>query len=171
MSIQSHEIKQTKMTRKKKIIKIGIIVIVVGLLIAGSVGYYMFNQPHRDVQSMKADLQMESSELVKEYLTDANSANEKYLQEEGESKILLLTGIIKNIDEDLNHQKVILLKSNSDKAGVSCTFTSETNSNITGLSIGDKVTVKGVIRSGASYDEDLELYEDVILEKCDIIKN
>ena len=79
MSIQSHEIKQTKMTRKKKIIKIGIIVIVVGLLIAGSVGYYMFNQPHRDVQSMKADLQMESSELVKEYLTDANSANEKYL--------------------------------------------------------------------------------------------
>ena len=159
------------MTRKKRIIKIGIIVIVVALLIAGSVGYFMFNQPHRDVQSMEADFQMESSELVKEYLVDANSANEKYLQEEGESKILLITGIIKNINEDLNHQKVILLKSNSDQAGVSCTFTSETNANITGLSIGDKVTVKGVIRSGASYDEDLELYEDVILEKCDIIKN
>ena len=159
------------MTRKKRIIKIGIIVIVVALLIAGSVGYFMFNQPHRDVQSIKADFQMDSSELVKEYLVDANSANEKYLQEEGESKILLITGIIKNINEDLNHQKVILLKSNSDQAGVSCTFTSDTNINTHGLTIGDKITVKGVIRSGASYDEDLELYEDVILEKCDIIKN
>jgi hypothetical protein len=159
------------MTQKKKILKIGIIVIVVGILIGGSVGYYMFNQPHRDVQSIKADFQMESSELVKEYLADANSANEKYLQDEGESKILSVTGIIKNIDEDQNHQKVILLKSDTDKAGVSCTFTAETNTSTKDLTIGDKITVKGVIRSGASYDEDLELYEDVILEKCDIIKN
>ena len=159
------------MTRKKKIIKTVIIVIVLGLLTAGGIGYYMFNQPHRDVQSIKADFQMESSDLVKEYLADANVANEKYLQDEGESKILSVTGIIKNIDEDQNHQRVILLKSDTDNAGVSCTFTTETNANLKGFKNGDKVTVKGVIRSGASYDEDLELYEDVILEKCDIIKN
>jgi hypothetical protein len=36
--------------------------------------------------------------------------------------------------------------------------------------VGQAITVKGVIRSGASYDEDLEMYENVILEKSDIVK-
>ena len=31
------------------------------------------------------------------------------------------------------------------------------------------ITVKGVIRSGASYDEDLELYENVTIDKSDIV--
>jgi hypothetical protein len=39
------------------------------------------------------------------------------------------------------------------------------------LKIGTKVSIKGVIRSGAGYDEDLDMYEDVILEKCDLIRN
>ena len=64
-----------------------------------------------------------------------------------------------------------MLKEKGDKAGVSATFTVETNHKISDLKIGEKITVKGVIRSGASYDEDLELYENVILEKSDLISN
>ena len=64
----------------------------------------------------------------------------------------------------------MLLKENSDKAGVSATFTPETNQNTIGLSTDQTITVKGVIRSGASYDDDLELYENVILEESDIVK-
>ncbi len=33
------------------------------------------------------------------------------------------------------------------------------------------IKVKGVIRSGANYDADLEMYEHVIMEKCDLITN
>ena len=33
------------------------------------------------------------------------------------------------------------------------------------LHIGDFVKIKGVIRSGAEYDEDLDLAENVIVEK------
>ena len=65
---------------------------------------------------------------------------------------------------------MILLKNADDKAGVSCTFTKETEASVAGVTVGQKIKVKGVIRSGASYDEDLELYENVILEKCDLIK-
>ena len=64
----------------------------------------------------------------------------------------------------------MLLKSGQDKAGVSATFTPETNGNLDGIQVGQTITVKGVIRSGASYNEDLELYEHVILEKSDIVK-
>jgi hypothetical protein len=41
---------------------------------------------------------------------------------------------------------------------------------VKGLALGEEITVKGVIRSGAEYDEDLEMYEDVIMAKCDLVK-
>tara|TARA_R110002073_G_scaffold76232_1_gene185392 strand:- start:664 stop:1059 length:396 start_codon:yes stop_codon:yes gene_type:complete len=129
----------------------------------------MFNQPARDVQATQTDFSYNSSAIVNEYLTDANAANEKYLDEEGNSKVLEITGIVATISEDFNNQKVILLKKATDKAGVSATFTKETNAHTNTIKIGDEITIKGVIRSGAAYDPDLEMYENVIIDKCDIV--
>jgi hypothetical protein len=153
------------MTTKKKIITS----LSLGAIIILAVVLYMFNQPARDVQATKTDFSFNASAIVNEYLTDANAANAKYLDEEGVSKVLEISGIISNISEDFNKQKVILLKSTTDKAGVSATFTKETNANTNTLKIGDKITIKGVIRSGASYDPDLEMYENVIIDKSDIV--
>ena len=156
---------------KKKIIKWGLIVLVGGLVVGGGIVLYLFNMPHRDVQAAIADYEISANQLVREYLDDSKAANNKYLQEEGESKILAVSGTVASIDEDMNQQKVILLKTPESKAGVSCTFMATTNVNAGKLKVGDQVKIKGVIRSGAGYDEDLELYEDVILEKCDVINN
>jgi len=154
---------------RKAIIKWGFIILVSSIVIGGSIAYYLFNQPHRNIQATAADYQLEATTLVNEYLTNAAAANEKYLHIEGDSKILEVTGIIASIEEDLKHQKVVFLKNSNAKAGVSCTFMATTNAHAKKLTIGESVTIKGVIRSGAGYDEDLELYEDVILEKCDVI--
>lgn len=156
---------------RNKITKWGTIILISGVIIGGSVVYYLFNMPHRDVQSAAADFQMEAKQLVKEYLSNAQLANEKYLQEDGESKILAVTGEVAAINTDMNQQEVVLLKSKGEKAGISCTFMASTNVNAERLKKGEIVTVKGVIRSGAGYDEDLELYEDVIMEKCDVLFN
>ena len=156
---------------KKRILKWGLILLVSGIIIGGAVIYFMFNQPHRNIQAATVDYKLEASALVKEFLTDATKANNKYLDEEGESKIIAISGTIASISEDLNNQKVLFLKTETDKAGVSCTFTTETNMNTENFKVGDQANIKGVIRSGAGYDEDLELYEDVILEKCNIIQN
>lgn len=152
---------------KKSILKWGIIIIIGGLIVGGAIVFYMFNQPHRDVQATTADYKMEAAQLVNEYLADAEISNDKYLDEEGESKIIEVTGTISEISKDMNNQTVILLKNKGDNAGVSCTLLPTVNTK--NINIGDVVTLKGVIRAGAGYDEDLELYEDVILEKCDII--
>jgi len=160
--------KKIKM-KKRKMFKIGIITAVAGVVIAGAVGLYMFNMPHRDVQSAKADYSLNSSEIVAEYLTDAKAANSKYLAADGDSKVLEITGTVSKISEDFDGEKVVLLKSDNDKAGVSATFTPETSENAAKLEVGQQVTLKGVIRSGAAYDKDLELYENVILEKSDIV--
>ncbi|MBK5208901.1 MAG: hypothetical protein JJE44_05260 [Flavobacteriaceae bacterium] len=159
------------MATKNKILKIALIIIGGSILIAGSIGFYMFNKPARDVQNTKTDYSYEASQIVNEYLTDAQKANDKYLDEEGNSKVLEITGMIAKISEDFNNQKVLLLQSPDDKAGVSCTFTSETNLNTSTVKVGDQITIKGVIRSGASYDEDLGMYENVIIEKSDIVSN
>lgn len=153
---------------KKKFIKIGLILLVSGVVIGGSVVLYLFNMPHRDVQSAQTDMTLTADDLVNEYLADATTANNKYLDEEGESKILEITGIVASIGEDFNGNTEILLKSADAKAGVSCAFTTETNAKAKNIKIGDNITVKGVIQSGASYDEDLEMYENVIVDKCDI---
>jgi len=159
------------MKTKKKTLKITIAFIGLAILIAGGVVTYMFNQPARNVQDTKTDFSYKSSEIVEEYLTNTQKANDKYLDENGNSKVIEVTGMVASITEDFNKQKVILLKSQNDKAGVSCTFTPETNSHTANISIGDNIRIKGVIRSGATFDEDLDMYENVILEKCDIISN
>jgi len=156
---------------KKKLFKIAAITALAGLIIGGGAMLYMFNMPHRDIQSAKVDYSLTSTQIVSEYLSDKDAANEKYLAADGDSKILEVTCIISKISEDFNNQKVILLKGNEDKAGVRAVFTAETNQNASNLKVGETITVKGVIRSGASYDDDLELYENVILEKSDIVQN
>jgi len=150
---------------KKILIGVGVLVVIGGAII-----FYMFNQPHRDVQAQSADYSFEASAIVNEYLADSKKANEKYLDSEGESKILEITGIVADISKDYNDQTVILLKGASDKAGVSCTFSKENEAGTTNVKVGQTITVKGVIRSGASYDEDLEMYENVNLDKSKIIK-
>src|SRR3972149_8444916 len=155
--------------KKKKIFKTIAIVGIAGLLIGGGIGLYMFNMPHRDIQPAHVRCCQTSSQIVSEYLSDKSTANRKYLASDGDSKILEITGEVSKISEDYNGQKVVLLKGNSDKAGVSATFTSESNNNLADVEPGQIITVKGVIRSGASFDEDLDLYENVILEKSDVV--
>ena len=156
--------------KRKTIIRTITILGFAGVLIGGGIGLYMFNMPHRDVQSAKVDYSLTSIQIVSEYLSDKSVANRKYLASDDDSKILEITGEVSKISENFNGQKVVLLKGIADKAGVSATFTPETNKNLEGVEPGQTITVKGVIRSGASFDEDLDLYENVILEKSDVVK-
>ena len=155
---------------KKKLIRKGLII---GGL-AGAIGliivlYIMF-APHRDVQSSPIDYTLTASTLVKESLDDAKATNKKYLSEDGDSKIIAISGKVASIKADFEDNKVVLLKEDNDKAGVQCTFMKTTNKNAATLSIGQEVIVKGVYRVAATYDEDFEEYENVIVEECDIIK-
>jgi len=155
--------------KRKKVIRIIAILGVAGLIIGGGIGLYLFNMPQRDVQSADTDYSVTTTHIVQEYLKDKDAANQKYLASDGDSKILEVTGVVSNISEDFNGQKVVLLKNEDDLAGVSATFTEETESSLNGVGPGQTITVKGVIRSGASYDADLGFYLHVILEKSAVI--
>lgn len=156
--------------KKKRVIKIIAFSITSGLIIGLGIFLYMFNMPHRNIQNADTDFSLSSTQIVNEYLSDANAANNKFLADDGESKIIEVSGIVASISQNYNGQKVVLLKEKNEKAGVSCTFLANTGINAMTLNIGERTIIKGVIRSGAAYDADLEIYEHVILDKCDILK-
>jgi len=147
------------------------ILLIIGVLvvIGGSIAYYMFNMPHRDVQATDADASITATALVNEYLSDYDAANAKYLDDDGESNVLVVSGTIADIKEDYQGDLVILLQGTDTKAGVSCTLLTEEKTDGLTRKIGDEINIKGVIRAGARYDEDLEMYESVILEKAAIV--
>lgn len=155
--------------KKKKIVKIVLLVFLFGALVGGGIFLYLWNMPHIDVQAHKADFSVSTTSIVNEYLKDEKAANDKYLSDEGDSKIFVIKGTVKSKDTDMNSQVTVLLQEANDKAGVKCVFIAETNKNADALQIGQQTAIKGIIRSGAKYDEDLELYENVLLEKCDIV--
>lgn len=155
--------------KTKKRIKIILALLIMAGVLGGFYVYYLFNMPHINVQAQEADYTLESSSLVKEYLSDEKKANDKFLSEEGNSKILIVKGTIESVGVDMNNQRTVLLKESGDLAGVNCVFMASSNAKAVSLEKGQKVAIKGIIRSGASYDSDLELYENVLLEKCDVV--
>lgn len=156
--------------KNKKTIKIIAILAIVGVLFSSGMIFYLFNMPHRDVQDSETDFSLTTSQIVSEYLSNSEASNNKYLATDGNSKILEVTGTIASISENYVGQKVVLLQESSDKAGVSCVFLEESGAKVENLKVGETRSIKGVIRSGAAYDEDLELYEHIILDKCDLVK-
>jgi hypothetical protein len=156
--------------KKSKMIKIVAAVMITALLIGGGIGAYMFFKPHRDVQKTSTDFKLTANELVAEYLGDWQGANNKYLAADGDSKVLEITGTVARVSEDFSGRKVVLLQEKGQKAGVNCTFLPETDAQAAALNTGDVVTIKGVIRSGASFDADLDMYVHAVVEKSAIVQ-
>lgn len=155
--------------RKKTVKRIGL-VILAGVIIAGSIGAYMWFKPHRNVQATKAFAELKVNDLVNEFVTDAAAANAKYLASDGNSKVLIVEGRVSKISANQNGESVIVLKDKGAKVGVSATFSQKTSASTTGIKEGDIIKVKGAITAGNSYDADLDLYEHAILVQCDIVK-
>tara|TARA_R110002072_G_scaffold243015_2_gene402070 strand:- start:7552 stop:8031 length:480 start_codon:yes stop_codon:yes gene_type:complete len=154
-----------KKTKKKILISIGSI-----FIIGISIVLYLLFAPHRDTQASPIDFRMTVTELVNESLENSKATNDKYLSEDGDSKIIAISGSVASVEMDFVNNQVVRLKEEGDDAGVKCTFMKNTNKNAVALSVGDKITIKGVYRVAASYDEDFEEYEDVIVEECDILR-
>jgi len=152
-----------KLKHMKKIVKYGLIGGGIAAAIGAVVIIYLFNMPHRDIQGEEASYRLKANSLVNEFIEQPEKSNEKYLD-----KVIIVTGEVSEISEDQLKQKVVSLK--TDKAGINCTFTEASKSAADKLKPGDEVSIKGVVRLGAGYDEFLDITEYAILEKCDLIE-
>ncbi|HAC15548.1 MAG TPA: hypothetical protein DCE78_06335 [Bacteroidetes bacterium] len=145
-------------------VKLGLVLIVLGI----ATFLIVTNLPHRNVQGSKTDTQITLEQVYSEYKSDPNAADEKYLDESGDSNIMEVSGVFVSTNKNLNGQIILILGSKTESVKLRCTLISDFNEEINNLIQGDNITIKGVIRSGIYYDEALQRYGDFVFNDCDI---
>ena len=107
------------------------------VLLASLYGYYKYNRPHQGVESNKAAYQISASQLYKDFASDEESANKKYLD-----KVISVKGHVISIQHS-GYQNIIQLNGEGNSGGISCLF-SNTNQNVeSDIKENDEITVKG----------------------------
>jgi hypothetical protein len=143
---------------KKRIIIIGIVVVI---MMAAVYGWYQYNRTVQGLTDVRADYSVNATVLINEFVSNEDAANKKYL-----NKILAVKGMIKNVEPG---EGTIVLGDTADMSGVRCVLDSSANAIAGSLQRGATITIKGAI-TGFNKDETGLLGSDVQLNRC-IIAN
>lgn len=136
--------------------KRNLLITLIGLLVVGGVSatlvyYKIYNKPHRNIQRMQADFELQADQLFEELSTDLSRANEKYFN----ADILSVSGVLSSKKETPN-SLILELRGNEDIL-INITLHSDyiedeaLREDFNRLESGNVVTVKGVYTGG---DED-----------------
>lgn len=142
-----------------KVKKVGLIILLL-VLTAVTVGYFVWNKPHRDV-STAAGIETNAVDLYQAFITDSSAANAKYID-----KIAEVTGTVKAISANQQQQQVLALQTKAGDASVNCTM----EQNDATIKDGMTVTVKGICTGIGEGDAELGIMGDVYLIRCYIAK-
>ncbi len=127
---------------KKKNLKRWVIFIIP--IIIGIIAYNYIYQDHRDIEKEKPEFTFSSKEFIDQFLNDATSAEQKYL-----NKTIQISGVLSEINSNN------FLINNS----IFCQFKDQIPSTV---KIGDDLHVKGRF---IGYDD---LLEEIKLDQCSI---
>lgn len=75
---------------KKKVL----LFLLLALVVAGSVAVYMFNKPHRDPSTEKADVALSSVEIQAAFAENAEAANSLYID-----NVVEISGIVTEVED------------------------------------------------------------------------
>jgi hypothetical protein len=138
-----------------KNLKYLLILVLLGLLAGGYIGYRMWNKPHRDVAGANADSSLEATNLYLQFATDEAAANANFLD-----KIVQVCGQVAEVSTD-NESVSVLLDTGDPFGGVACELDHLTEHPRTEFPAGERVCFKGVCTGYLS---------DVVLSRCTEVK-
>lgn len=118
--------------------RIILIIIAVAAVIGVSVGIYLWNKPHKNMERAQADVVISATELMADFNEDEAAANTKYLD-----KVIAVKGTIMGVNES-NGVTTISLETNDDFGAVACELDNLTEQTHTGFEPGAEVTFKGL---------------------------
>jgi uncharacterized protein (DUF1330 family) len=131
---------------------------------AGFYGYKEYTRTNKDMSTIKADVSINASDLIKEYEANESASNKKYL-----GKVLEVTGNVKNNEKNAAATYTIVLGDTTGMSSVRCTMDSSHIADAANLMSGSSVTLRGAC-TGFNKDE-MGLGSDVILNRCVIVTN
>lgn len=132
----------------KKIIPLVLLIAIIG----GIVGYQMYNKPHEDMRSAKADLEVEATDLFSAYESDEAAANTKFLD-----KKIVVKGKVMKVETDEAGKVGITLDAGGMLGGVVCKLDELTDHQRTEFAEGETIAFKGICTG---------MLMDVVLERC-----
>ncbi|WP_114779489.1 OB-fold protein [Botryobacter ruber] len=119
--------------------KILLTIALIGILVAGVVGYLLYNKPHRDIGKASSDFVVDASTLFREFEEDEAAANTKYLD-----KVIKVRGNVKSAHTDAEGNMMLTLEAGDEMFGVTCTIPEKNLANAATIREGQHLTVKGV---------------------------
>lgn len=135
-------------------IKIALFVVFFIAIAGIGVALYLYNMQHKDLQKVKPDYVMTSSELQKAFEDNEAASVARYV-----NKIIEVSGIIESVKPGSENSLSISLKTGSDLSAVICTFPKVPDPSI--YKTGEQVTIRG---------ECSGFLMDVLLNNCTQIR-
>ncbi len=120
--------------QKKRFFFAGIILC---LVIAAVVGFYMYQKPRANVEDVKPAFTLSASDLYRAYEQDEKKANERFLE-----KVIQVKGTVDNV-QVTDTTVSLLLASGNDMGGINCAVRREKKTGETLPLKGSVVSVKG----------------------------
>jgi len=137
-----------------------LLLLTVIILAAAGTGYYLYNKPGINVQDAGGE-KVFAAELYQTFTKDSSTAKKNYT-----NKILEVSGTVNQLSENRQHQRIVMLKTNTDGAAVNCTLEGPPGD----IKAGQVVSIKGICNGIGEGDADLGIMGDVYLVRCYILK-
>lgn len=115
---------------------------------AGAIGYYLWNKPHQNMQTAKADMAIDAAALFSEFTADQAAATAKYL-----GKTVAVSGKVKETTKMDDGTVKVNLETGSD-FGVLCELDPLSKHPRTDFIAGETATFKGIC-TGFNFDVQL----------------
>ncbi len=149
-------------------IKTILILGVIGLLCGGTIGYYMYNKPHRNVLSAEPDYTLTVAELYEKTENKTETAADTY-----SDKIFELTGTVAKTDvPDDSTANIFLVIDDEGLNNVICAMDLEYIKDAKNMKPGTYITVKGIFAGVNEFsDPDFGISTtDIMLTRCVVKK-
>ena len=139
----------------KLYVKIALGVVLLFAVAGIGIALYYYNLKPQDLQKVKADFIITSSDLQKEFETDETGSSKKYI-----SKVLEVTGEVISIEGKEKGSWNVTLQTGSDFSKIICTFPSVSDTAV--FELGKNITVRG---------ECSGFLMDVLLNNCAVLSS
>jgi len=142
------------MTVKKKIF-IGVAVLA---LAAGLYGYKEYNRRNKDLANVRADMKMNSADLINAFKKNETEANKNFLD-----KVIQVEGTVKEVIKDEKGYYTLVLGKDDEMSSVRCSMDTVHQQESGSVSKGNGISLKGIC---TGFNADELLGSDVILNRC-----
>ncbi|MDO9257616.1 MAG: hypothetical protein Q7U54_19010 [Bacteroidales bacterium] len=143
-----------------KKLKIGLIILAIGLVAAALVWKFYVNKPHDDIEKATAAYSVSTEEIWNKYNTDRRTADSLY-----NDQVIEVTGSLSRIDKNDTLVSAIFVMAADSMFGdktIACQMYKKHNEEAGTLVVGSKVKIKGVC---IGFDD-----TDIKFNKCSIVK-